>query len=206
MTRSWRTSRIRQAFLIAFLVVAFPLIFVFGVVGIATFRVPSDSMIPTLSPGDFIVTKPESTYRRGEIVVIESPIDNGWFVKRIVGVGGDKIRIEGGALFINGEYASEPYTEEPINYSLTDLTVPENEVLVLGDNRNESLDASLWIIDVHTGEGRELEKPTPLGEKEGEWKRTVPVDTIIGKVVLRYLPRDRFGEIRSFPLTNVSGE
>ena len=197
---------LRRALMIVFLILSVPVIVAFGFYGVAPFKVPSESMLPILEPGDFIFALPQDTYARGDIVVLRSPVDEGYFVKRVVGVGGDTIEILGGALFINGEYASEPYTKDAIQYSLTKLEVPDGELLVLGDNRNESADASMWVIDANTGEGRLLENHLQAGEIEGEWKRTIPVKSIIGKVVFRYLPFGRWGEIRSFPLTNVSGQ
>ena len=150
--------------------------------GMQFFLVPSASMAPTLLPRDYLVSMKEKEYARGDIVVLDDPeIDGGYIVKRIVGVAGDTIAIQGGALMINGEYASEPYIREAMAVDLDDpIPVAEGEVFILGDNRNESEDSSVW-------------------------KRCLPSDTIVGKVRYIYHPFDRMGRVKSYPLTNSQG-
>ena len=147
------------------------------------FRIPSSSMEPTLFPVDMIVTMSEPIYHRGDIVVLrESDVPGEYFVKRIVGVGGDRIFVANGALNINGEYASEPYIAEPIAYVITKpVEVPDGKVFVLGDNRNNSSDS----------------------HDEGE---SFPTDMIMGRVRFLYYPYDRFGPVASYPLTNRLGQ
>ena len=200
-------TRFRQVFYIAFLLFAALFVYAISFQGMRFFRVPSDSMIPTLMSGDFIVTLPQQTYHRGDIVVLADPLmPGGYLVKRIVAVGGDTVDIGLGYLSVNGRYASEPYIREPINYALDSISVPENEVLVLGDNRNESDDASRWLIDPDTGNAKEVKSEDSDIVDGKRWKRTVPVETIVGKVAYRYLPASRIGIMKSFPLTNSAGE
>jgi len=202
-----RHSRARLTFYIAFLIFAAIALYFFVWVGVVPFKVPSGSMMPTLVPGDFLFCVPQPAYHRGDIVVLMDPIPpGGYLVKRITGMPGDTVSAENGYLAINGTYASEPYIREPMNYVMPPRQVPDGEVFVLGDNRNESDDASHWLIDPATGDGIETNDST-VDEVGGEtWKRTVPIDTIVGKVVYIYLPFDRMGPVRSYPLTNVAGE
>jgi len=177
------------------------LIYFFGFRDMAFFKVPSSSMEPTLAPEDYLVTLNQDTYERGDIVVLRDPTQPGeraYLVKRIVGLPGDEIAVEFGKLLINGKYASEPYTKEPMEWTLEPLRVPEGGVLVLGDNRNESLDGGDW----------ELEPPDRdmTDEERAAWRRAVPMDSIIGRVRYRYRPWSRRGVIPSFPLTNTAGE
>lgn len=202
-----RHSRARTAFYLAFLLFAAMFLFVYAVLGMRFFRVPSNSMEPILVPGDFIVALPHQTYRRGEIVVLEDPLmKGGYLVKRIVAIAGDEADINLGYLSLNGKYASEPYIVEPMGYVVEPITVPEGEVLVLGDNRNESDDASRWLINPDTGEAVDASNAHTDIVNGKRWKRTLPVDTIVGKVVCRYLPLRRVGPIPSYPLTNSAGE
>ncbi|NUM53679.1 MAG: signal peptidase I [Candidatus Hydrogenedentes bacterium] len=202
-----RLSRVRTAFYVAFL--AFAALFLFGYValGMRFFRVPSESMEPILKPGDFLVALPQSAYRRGDIVVLADPLLKGGFlVKRIVAVAGDHADINLGYLSLNEKYASEPYIVEPMEYIVEPIVVPDGEVLVLGDNRNQSDDASRWLIDPDTGEAIDASNADTDMVEGKRWKRTVPVDSIVGKVVYRYLPFGRTGPVPSFPLTNSDGE
>lgn len=146
------------------------------------FLVPSHSMDPTIIPPEYLLTLSEDTYSRGDIVVLKDPEEQGaYLVKRLIALPGDTVDIRGGALFINGHYASEPYLPEPIDYELERrYTVSPSEAFVLGDNRN-------WSIDSHT------------------WQRGVPIEDIIGKVRFVYLPLKRMRKIHSYPLTNLQG-
>lgn len=158
-------------------------VYLFGFREARFFRIPSASMEPTLLPVDQIMTMAESSYDRGEIVVIREPDGSGnFFVKRIVGVGGDEIAVYRGALHINGEFASEPYIAEPMHYEMPiPVVVPEDHVFVLGDNRNNSLDS----------------------HDAGE---SYPTSLIVGRVRYIYYPYERFGSVPTYPLTNRLGQ
>lgn len=198
---------VRLAIYVVFLLLAAALIYGFGVIGLVPFKVPSHSMAPTLLPGDFIFAAPEKVYHRGEIVVLRDPlIPGGYLVKRIVGVAGDTIEVDNGYLSINGKYASEPYIPEPMEYVIPRETIPEGEVLVLGDNRNYSDDASRWLIDPQTGQARKAEGLSSNIIERRVWKRSIPVDMIEGRACFIYLPFSRIGPIRAYPLTNIDGE
>lgn len=146
------------------------------------FLVPSASMEPGLLIGDQLVTMRQKVYHRGDIVVVWDAELRENIVKRIAGLPDDILMIAGGALFINDEFASEPYIAEPMVYTLGDkVKIPEGRVYLLGDNRNDSDDSS-------------------------EDGRTYPLTDILGKVFFRYYPYDRFGTVSSYPLTNVLGE
>lgn len=149
--------------------------------GMRFFTVPSGSMQPTLQRGDYIGSLREKTYRRGDLVVAREPGTGDYIVKRIAGMPGDVLMTLDGALFINGHYASEPYLRELIHYQMPEVAVPEGEVFLLGDNRNESEDSA------DTGEG-------------------APIEDIVGRVRFIYYPYNRMGPVRSYPLINAAGE
>lgn len=162
-----------QIFLVIFLLLV---AYFFGLRGMRFFRVPSESMLPTLHPTDQLVTLKEKTYRRGDIVVMRDTEDGGYFVKRIAGKAGDELLVQGGALYINGGYASEPYVMEPMRYAFREPTrVPEGRVFVLGDNRNNSDDSSIDL-------------------------KSFPEEDIVGRVCYIYFPYSRFGGVPSYPL------
>lgn len=148
--------------------------------GVRFFLVPSGSMEPTLMRGDYIVTLREAAYQRGEIVVFLDLVNNEYVVKRIAGVAGDAIGVQAGALFINGEYASEPYIAEPMRYVVDPpIIIEPDRVFVLGDNRNASDDSHVRL-------------------------NTEPAADIIGRVCFRYYPYSRFGPVRSYPLRPIT--
>ena len=143
---------------VVILVVAFVL--VFGVVKpfvVEAFRVPSESMVPTLEVQDrFLANK--FIYRftapeRGDIVVFEAvePNKEGEFdilVKRVVGLPGDRVQVQGGTLLVNGEPQNEPYLNTnvvpDINLPYGPKEVPEGTFFALGDNRGNSLDSRFY--------------------------------------------------------------
>lgn len=159
------------------LILAVILIYLFWWRDMRFFLVPSRSMEPTLYPEDHLVTLRQPRYDRGDIVVILETDSNEYVVKRIVGIAGDRVTVRDGALFINNAYVSEPYIAELMNYEIDEpVTVPENEVFVLGDNRNISDDSHLT-------------------------RKSQPVADIVGKVRFMYYPYTRWGPVRSYPLT-----
>lgn len=182
----------KKVFYMVVILVAIPLIYFFLARGMRFFRVPSNSMEPTILVSDYILTLEEDTYRRGDIVVLKDPtLEGGYLVKRIVGLGGDRIAVRGGAVYLNGKYASEPYRLEPIDYIMAEYVVPEDEVFLLGDNSNWSVDSHDWAAGLE-------EQHVP--ERSG-----VPKSAIIGKVRYIYLPLKRGQQMHAYPLRNVDG-
>ena len=153
--------------------------------------IPSESMLPTLEVKDRIlvekvtpkINKIFNTNPKREKVVIFYPPDNlinaGYegsqaLIKRIVGIPGDKIEIKNGPLIRNGITIEEPWVVEHIKYDMQEITVPNDSLWVLGDNRNNSLDSHYW--------------------------GALPIEKLVGTATLRYWPIKRLGPIR-FPAT-----
>jgi len=145
--------------------------------------IPSGSMLPTLQLQDrILVEKLRARLQRplpnGSIVVFHAPpvlVEAGYdpdaaLIKRVVAQAGERVEVRNGQLLRNGEAVAEPWRLEPIDYNFGPLTVPAGHLLVLGDNRNASLDSHLW---------------GPL-----------PRQAVIGTAVLRYWPPNRLGPIR----------
>ncbi len=148
--------------------------------------IPSGSMLPTLQLQDRVLVEKVRVHRRqplplGSIVVFHPPaalVAAGYepsaaLIKRVVARGGDRVAVREGRLWRNGAPLSPDWSPVPIDYDLDDITVPDGELLVLGDNRNASLDSHLW---------------GPL-----------PADAVIGTAVWRYWPLSRFGPIGGSP-------
>ena len=86
------------------------------------------------------------TLERGDIVVFESKEYDKFFVKRLIGKGGDTIELlEDGSVKVNGALLEEPYVVNPVVYQEPQtFEVPEGTLFFLGDNRMDSHDARYW--------------------------------------------------------------
>jgi signal peptidase I len=175
-----KTSKFKEyieSIIIAILIALFIRTFI-----ICAYKIPSRSMVPTLLVGDHILVNkfiygvkipllrrtiiPFSEPKRGEIVVFIFPNDRSKdFIKRVIGVGGDKIEIKNKKIFINdkefkdsfGIYSDSlilPKSMQPRD-NFGPVTVPEKTIFVMGDNRDESLDSRFWgFVDLKDVEGK----------------------------------------------------
>lgn len=107
------------------------------------------SMAPRIASGEFVLINTIS-YRlhapqRGDIIAFrhESPAPE-VFIKRIIGLGGDKVAIDRGTVIVNGSVLREPYVRFADNRSFPEVTVPAGSLYVLGDNRVDSNDSRYW--------------------------------------------------------------
>ncbi len=133
------------------------------------YRIPSQSMLPALQPGDYIlisnISYLEDSPKRGEIIVFKKSLSTETnvkhlYIKRIIGVGGDTVKIIKSNIYVNSHLLKEQYAN-PDNkvsiYSKTmnEVTVPKNKVFVLGDNRDNSNDSRAFgLVDENEIIGR----------------------------------------------------
>ncbi|MFD0959459.1 signal peptidase I [Paenibacillus chungangensis] len=147
------------------LAIAVVLVFIIRQFLFSPFIVDGPSMQPNFETGErLIVNKILYQFREpkfGEVVVFDVPEQNRKFIKRVIGVPGDRIRVEGDDLFINDQRIEELYIEEAIeksqangelyngigsrynfpNDTVKETTVPEGMIFALGDNRSNSTDS-----------------------------------------------------------------
>jgi signal peptidase I len=131
----------------------------------ARVRVDGFSMRPTLDDGEFVLISRLAytlgSFQRGDIIVFRPPMypEAGYFrrflglpnisddyedyIKRVIGLPGDTIKIGNGKVWINGSLINESYIAAAPEYS-GQWTVPAGNVFVLGDNRNNSADSHAW--------------------------------------------------------------
>ncbi|MET8879843.1 signal peptidase I [Streptomyces rubiginosohelvolus] len=130
------------------------------------YTIPTDSMAPTVNPGDRVLAEriDGAEVRRGDVVVFTDKV---WaatpMVKRVVGIGGDKVACcdEGGRLTVNGTPVDEPYLEQdptaaggktaPASSQEFSATVPKGKIFLLGDERATSLDSRVHLQDAGQG-------------------------------------------------------
>ncbi len=129
--------------------------------------VRGNSMEPALHDGDRLVvdrvTYNLASVARGDVVVLRYPRNQELdFVKRVVGVPGDRIAMRDGVLFINGE-AADDYGCIPDNENMEETAVPPKEFFVLGDNRPISCDSrEFGLVAEHLLKGRVRMRFWPL--------------------------------------------
>jgi signal peptidase I len=141
--------------------------YIFGVKQVKFLEVISSSMEPTLSIGDRIISIKVEDIKRKDIVILYPPKGKKEILtKRVIGLPGENLKIKDGFVYINGEKIEEPYIKEKPNYEIEEIKIPTGKYFLLGDNRNESEDSSIW------------------GPVEKE--------KIIGKIICRYYPFKRF--------------
>ncbi len=145
-------------------------------------KVEGTSMMPSLTDQERIFIN-KFTYRfglgsieRGDTVVFWYPQDpSKSYIKRVIGLPGDRVRIDEGEVYVNGSQLKEDYVPEENRDRLSwkdgrEETVPAGKYFVLGDHRNQSSDSRGW-----------------------GW---VPRDAIYGKAVFVYWPLDKVGRVR----------
>lgn len=133
----------------------------------ARIRVESISMQPTLYAGDFIIVN-KLAYKlgepgRGDIIIFHYPPDPNRepYIKRVIGLPGDTIRVSSGDVYVGDVLLDEPYISDSPDYDGT-WEVPGDSLFVLGDNRNSSSDSHSWGM--------------------------VPLENVIGKAEIVYWP------------------
>src|SRR3989344_6121450 len=142
-------------------------------------KVSGNSMFPTYHNGDYLITEKISyklgTPRRGEVIVLKNPRDESQdFIKRVIAVPGDTIKIEQQSVLINGGKIPEDYlpAETPTRAGTflsegTTIKAGPNQFFVIGDNRDHSSDSREW--------------------------GAVTKEKIIGKAFFRYWPPQSIG-------------
>lgn len=126
----------------------------FPLLSVETWLIPSESMQPTINPGDRLVTWDWGDLERGDIVILErvedSPAAADHSVVRVVAFGGETVSFENDVLNVDGEPLEEEYlppgtpTVKGGPSSESSVFVPADHVFVLGDNRNRSADSRFY--------------------------------------------------------------
>lgn len=106
--------------------------------------VSGDSMLPTLQNDNYLLLN-RLAYKVGEpkhqdIVVFHSHT-NSIFIKRVIGIAGDEVKVKDGRVWVNGEELKEDYINGEFHIGNVEVTVPKDQLFVMGDNRDNSYDS-----------------------------------------------------------------
>ena len=144
--------------------------------------IPSESMFPTLATGDRLVVE-KVGYKfhppdKGDIIVFQPPemlqiignFDKSQaFIKRVIAKAGETVAVRDGVVYVNNQPLTEDYIAAPPQYELLPVTVPQGNLFVMGDNRNNSNDSHIWGF--------------------------LPAENAIGHAVFRFWPLERIGTV-----------
>lgn len=153
---------------------------------VLNFRVDGQSMTPNLDDGQMLLVNrnayqfldwqgnkfyPFDPPERGDIVVFNPPTESDKpYIKRIIGLPGDRVTFSNGQVFVNGEMLDEDYIEDRTRCGRNDYcdeVVPDGSIFVLGDHRTNSSDSRVF--------------------------GSVPIENVIGKAWLSYWPANDIG-------------
>jgi signal peptidase I len=170
-------------------VIVLAVILYFGIsFAVQAVHVEGLSMFATLDDNDYLIAN-KIDYRlhapqRGDIIILRPPTDNSKdFIKRIIGLPGERLLISDGFVYINGHKLDEPYLPEAWValsnlYGPDGTVVPPNEYFVMGDNRNRSQDSrSFGFVSRDRIDGRAWFRIWPLNHFGGIYAQLPVLET-----------------------------
>jgi len=140
-------------------------------------KIPSGSMLPTIQLQDRVLVdkfffKYFDHISPGDIIVFHPPPSANTkddYIKRVVGIAGDKLEIRNHTTYVNDQPLYEPYVVDKSKDDYGPIVIPVDSVFVMGDNRNNSVDSRKWGV--------------------------LPTKNITGRTILRYWPMDQIGAL-----------
>lgn len=145
---------------------------------IQNYQVVGTSMQPGLNTNEYVLVNKLAYLfhppERGDVIVFHFPVDTTKdLIKRVIGIPGDVIILTSSTVEVDGIVLKEPYVTASVNPGASQVTVPQDEYFVMGDNRQYSDDSRDWGF--------------------------VPKSYIIGKAVMVYWPLNSWQFINTYP-------
>ncbi len=144
---------------------------------VENYRVEGQSMEPNFHNGQYLLVN-KLTYKighpeRNDVIVFHFPLDETKnYIKRVIGLPGEKVEVKNGQVYVNDVLVPEAYEIHQAFYNYGPTTVPADQYFVLGDNRPESSDSHFWGF--------------------------VPMRDIVGKAWISYWPPSMWGIIPDY--------
>lgn len=175
-----KSSQSNIRFVVELLEVIVPALILFWVLHnyvIEICKIPTPSMVPTIQVGDQVIVdkfyfKYFDHLRPGDIIVFRPPPEahsSENFIKRVVGLPGDKVEIKNHITYVNDKPLDERFITDQSKNNFGPIVIPQNDVFVMGDNRNSSYDSRAWGF--------------------------LPMKNITGRTLIRCWPLNRFGAL-----------
>lgn len=144
---------------------------------VQTYQISGPSMQNTLQSGQFVLVNKLAYLfhdpQRGDVIIFHEPDQPGRdLIKRVIGLPGDKIVLDGSNVWVNGVELNEPYITHKYNPGVKTEVVPPNQFFVMGDNRPVSEDSRYFGF--------------------------VPKDYIVGKSILIYWPLGKWQILNTY--------
>jgi signal peptidase I len=163
--------------LVEIVLIAFALSWVLRTYVIEARKIPTGSMLPTIQLEDRVIVdkfffKHFDHISPGDVIVFHPPPSahaTEDFIKRVVGMAGDKLEIRNHTTYVNDQPLYEPYVKDKSKNDFGPIIIPANSVFVMGDNRNNSADSREWGF--------------------------LPTQNITGRTLFRYWPMDQIGAL-----------
>ena len=221
-----KKRRTKNVFREYFELVAETAVFVFFVITfvVQAFQIPTGSMEPTLLVGDFLLVNkfvydngspaidrallPRREIKRDDIIVFKKPDElSKDYVKRVIGLPGERLEIRDKQVYINDQPLSEPYkvhsdaqvrvkngydnNEDTIRDNFGPVTIPPGHLFAMGDNRDDSWDSRYWgVVPLSDVKGRPWITFFSYEAERDAYQKTSVRDRL--KKLLRFIPKARW--------------
>lgn len=109
--------------------------------------IPSESMEPAIKARSIVTATRQfdaDSIKRGDIIFFKQQAEGKTLVKRVIALPGETVKLKGSDVYVDGKVMKEPYIKEKVEYEEFEMTVPQELLFVMGDNRSKSVDSRFF--------------------------------------------------------------